>query len=282
MRRLVGSHSLLGKRPLPRRLHVYRGPLVGARPRGYNFPIVLENGPNNRSIHEENKRARNQGYKPSFDRDTVIVTLPNLITVARMLSSPLISYLIIDEQWSMAISGLCVAGASDWLDGYIARNYGQQSALGSILDPLADKVLVAAVAVPLAIQGSLPPWLVALMLGRDIGLVAGVMLMRSAFSSDLTAAAEDEEGRRRPRFKKIRDIKKPPIDPDAPFEFFEIRPTLLSKANTALQVNLLGFTMMSMAWQIPSCYFIDPLTGAVAVTTVVSGVDYYLAARKHL
>ena len=104
-------------------------------------------------------------------------TTPNLITMARMAASPGISWLILHNHLEAAIVSLCLAGLSDWVDGYIARNTNQTSVLGSILDPLADKVLVAAVAIPLGVQGCLPGWLVALVLLRDVSLIGGVYMV---------------------------------------------------------------------------------------------------------
>ena len=97
--------------------------------------------------------------------------------MARMAASPGLSWLILHHHLEAAIVGLCLAGLSDWVDGYIARNTNQTSVLGSILDPLADKVLVAAVAIPLGVQGCLPGWLVALVLLRDVSLIGGVYLV---------------------------------------------------------------------------------------------------------
>ncbi len=74
---------------------------------------------------------------------------------------------------------LAVAGASDWVDGYIAKNFNQKSVLGSYLDPLADKVLVASVTCACAVQGLLPTWLVGLFIGRDVVLVVGAFAHRA-------------------------------------------------------------------------------------------------------
>eukprot|EP01047_Picozoa_sp_COSAG01_P064891 COSAG01_NODE_8664_length_2704_cov_3.383877_3_plen_116_part_00 len=68
-----------------------------------------------------------------------------------------------------------MAAVTDFLDGLLARRWGQITAVGSFLDPLADKVLINGMAVPLAMQGLVPPSLVALMLGRDVAIIAGVM-----------------------------------------------------------------------------------------------------------
>jgi len=218
--------------------------------------------------------------EPSSD---AVFTIPNIITMGRLLATPAISYLLLTDKWDMALLSLTAAGASDWLDGYIARTYNQTSVLGSILDPLADKALVAAVAIPLAVGGHLPSWLVVLMLARDVGLVAGVMFMRSG------VVPAEELGQLK-KMKKIpghiRRIKSradlPPIDPAAPFELFEVRPTYLSKANTALQVGLLGTTLTSLVWGFPSEIVTDALIYTVATTTVVSGADYAHSARKQI
>lgn len=126
-----------------------------------------------------------------------------------------------------------LAGLSDVADGYIARRFDQQSVLGSILDPLADKALVAAVALPLALTGALQPWLVALMVTRDVGLVVGVLVMRSGLTPASGVTRKEALQRVRASAKNIKSLedlkKEAAIDPAAPFESFEINPTLLSK-----------------------------------------------------
>ncbi|KAK9823164.1 hypothetical protein WJX72_000769 [[Myrmecia] bisecta] len=102
-----------------------------------------------------------------WTRDAVL-TIPNALCVARMLSGPVVAALILKEAWGPAFALLTAAGISDWLDGYIARKLGQGSVLGSYLDPLADKVLVCSVVGALAYQGSLPMPLAALIIGRDV------------------------------------------------------------------------------------------------------------------
>jgi cardiolipin synthase (CMP-forming) len=71
-----------------------------------------------------------------------VYNLANGISVARLLSGPVMAGLIIDHQWLPALALLGLAGVSDWLDGYVARRYAIPSVLGSYLDPLADKVFV--------------------------------------------------------------------------------------------------------------------------------------------
>ena len=81
-----------------------------------------------------------------------VLNAPNLISLARLLSGPVIAYCIVHEAWAPAVVGTAVAGISDWLDGYLARRLNQGSVLGSYLDPLADKALVCCVVGALAYQ----------------------------------------------------------------------------------------------------------------------------------
>lgn len=134
---------------------------------------------------------------------------------------------------AIVATGLVLAGLSDAVDGYIARRFNQQSKLGSILDPLADKALVGAVALPLALTGALQPWVVALMITRDVGLVLGVLVMRSGLTPASGVSRKEALQRVKTSAKNIKSItdlkKEAAIDPAAPFEPFEINPTLLSK-----------------------------------------------------
>ncbi len=68
--------------------------------------------------------------------------LPNALSIGRGVSGPAIAYLIVEEQWPAALVAVSVSGATDWLDGYLARRWRLQSVLGSYLDPLGDKVLI--------------------------------------------------------------------------------------------------------------------------------------------
>jgi cardiolipin synthase len=75
------------------------------------------------------------------------VNVPNMISMARLVSGPVLWWMISNEMYSSAFLGLAVSGASDWLDGYVARRMKINSVVGSYLDPLADKVLIGCVAV---------------------------------------------------------------------------------------------------------------------------------------
>lgn len=110
-----------------------------------------------------------------------ILTIPNLMSFARLLGVPVFAWLILGPQadgWAVVL--FTVGGISDWLDGKIARATGQISRLGQILDPLADRLYIAVAVLALAIRGIIPWWLVALLLVRDVilGVVLGLLKRR--------------------------------------------------------------------------------------------------------
>jgi len=119
------------------------------------------------------------------------VTLPDQLTVGRAASVPLVVLLYAwdfphNEAWATAL--FCVAMATDWLDGRIARRRGTTSSLGSLLDPIADKVLVLAVLVMLIEDGIWPAWMVAAIVAREI-LISGLRL--AALERGVVIAARD-------------------------------------------------------------------------------------------
>lgn len=101
-----------------------------------------------------------------------IFTIPNIISFIRLLGVPLFLWLILVPQadgWALAL--LVASSISDWLDGKIARATGQISRLGQILDPLADRLYIAAALLGLALRGIIPWWLVGLLVARDVLLL---------------------------------------------------------------------------------------------------------------
>eukprot|EP00959_Pyramimonas_sp_CCMP1952_P211115 4418459-Pyramimonas_sp.AAC.3 len=101
-----------------------------------------------------------------------VVNLANGISFARMLSSPIIAYWIVQGDLHHALVGLFAAGVSDWADGYVAKMTNAQSVLGSYLDPLADKAVIVATSLAIAKAGYLPVWVMSIIVGRDVFLVA--------------------------------------------------------------------------------------------------------------
>ncbi|KAK9089677.1 hypothetical protein Scep_028759 [Stephania cephalantha] len=114
------------------------------------------------------------------DDDERFLNLPNWISLGRLVSGPVIGWMIVNEWYLASFMALAVSGATDWLDGYTARKMGINSVVGSYLDPLADKVLIGSVAVAMVEQDLLPSWLVGLVLFRDVGLISGAVLKRAS------------------------------------------------------------------------------------------------------
>jgi cardiolipin synthase len=101
-----------------------------------------------------------------------IWTIPNLLSFARLLGVPVFLWLILVPQADVAAFVLLVvAGASDWVDGYLARRLNQRSRLGVLLDPLADRLYIAATLLGLALRGIIPWWLVAVLVARELFLL---------------------------------------------------------------------------------------------------------------
>lgn len=99
--------------------------------------------------------------------------LPNLITGLRMVLVVPLCCLIADRRYDSALMIAAAAGASDALDGYLARRFGWRTWIGGMLDPIADKLLLTGAFVSLWLAAELPGWLVALIVARDAVIVAG-------------------------------------------------------------------------------------------------------------
>jgi len=167
------------------------------------------------------------------------LNLPNLISLGRLLLVPLAISLILDGNYWAAFWVFVAAGVSDALDGFIAKRFDQRTRLGALLDPLADKVLLVSVYVTLGIAGQMWPWLVVLVVFRDIMIIGGFLLIQ-------TVAA----------------LPKP------------AHPLFISKVNTGVQVAMVGYVLARRGLG-ASAGSIDLLLGiVVAVTTVASGLTY--------
>ena len=113
------------------------------------------------------------------DGEDRILTVPNALSVLRLLLIPLFLWLILVEQADMAaVVVLAVSGITDWADGLIARTTGQITRLGRLLDPLVDRVTIAATLVGLALRDLIPWWLVGLLVAREVLLLLLVPQLR--------------------------------------------------------------------------------------------------------
>ena len=169
------------------------------------------------------------------------MTLPNMISLARLISVPFNIWLIMIDHWRLALVVFCLAGLSDALDGFLAKRFNMQSRLGQYLDPIADKVLLVSVFIVLGVQQHLPLWLVILVVSRDILIVGGLFLLY------------------------VMD------------QLYEPTPFVLSKINTATQIVLAGAVIASIGSELAVLTpIISLLILAVAITTVTSGLAYMI------
>jgi cardiolipin synthase len=118
------------------------------------------------------------------DRDALgnrVFTLPNLLSVVRLLGVPLFLWLLLGphaDGWAIVV--LAVSGFTDWADGKLARALGQSSRLGALLDPAADRLYIVATLVAFVLRDVVPLWVVALLLGRELVLGLTLLALRRA------------------------------------------------------------------------------------------------------
>ncbi|WWC58823.1 uncharacterized protein I303_101367 [Kwoniella dejecticola CBS 10117] len=180
-------------------------------------------------------------------------TIPNALTLARILACPFLGYTIVDGDFAWATGILFASGLSDWLDGWLARRYNSRSVLGSILDPAADKALMTTLVGTLAWSGLLPLPLAILIFGRDLGLSISAFYFRFISLP-------------KPRtLKRYFDVSIPSA---------EVKPTQISKINTALQLLLMGLTTVSPLLGYSIAGPLQALQWTVAGTTIWSGFSY--------
>lgn len=112
-----------------------------------------------------------------FEVSSRVLTLPNLLSFARLLLVPVFLILILQGQDGFALLVLIISSVTDFLDGKIARGFNQVSRLGQLLDPAADRLFIFAALIGLAVRGVIPWWLLAVIVGRDVMLlVLGIIL----------------------------------------------------------------------------------------------------------
>ena len=113
-----------------------------------------------------------------------VFTLPNVITMVRLVCIPVFVWLLFGahEQTAAAIL-LAVLGATDWVDGYVARHFGQVTTLGKVLDPLADRVLVGTAVISILVYGAVPLWFGIATIAREVLVSAMVLLLASLGAS---------------------------------------------------------------------------------------------------
>ncbi|KAF8448903.1 CDP-alcohol phosphatidyltransferase-domain-containing protein [Boletus edulis BED1] len=197
---------------------------------------------------EEETDARE---RPTFREN--IYTIPNVLTASRILACPLLGWSILHDDFYLATGLLVYAGLSDLADGYLARRFSMHTVLGTILDPAADKALMTTLTVTLAVKGMLPLWLATIIIGRD------ALLSLSAFYIRYTTLPHPKT------WHRYWDFSIPSA---------EVRPTTISKYNTAAQLALMfGMTVAPIGPAfLGAC--LPEMQALVAVTTVWSGLSY--------
>lgn len=186
-----------------------------------------------------------------------ILTPPNLLCLFRIAMTPIIGFLIIGSDFPSALILCAISAITDFLDGWIARTFHCESKLGAVLDPLADKLLIATLALTLTYVDLIPLWLTSLIFLRDFLIVLGGFYMRfKSLQSPITLS-------------KFFDIDT--------FSVSKYRPTFISKLNTGLQLSLVLATLsFSLTTEYLNQYeiilnFLQLITG---VTTFWSGIIY--------
>ncbi|HEY8474452.1 MAG TPA: CDP-alcohol phosphatidyltransferase family protein [Natronosporangium sp.] len=111
----------------------------------------------------------------------MVFTVPNAITVARLLGVPLFIYLMLGPQHDLAaLLVLAVGGSTDWFDGWAARRLGQVSRLGTLLDPTVDRLYIVATLLVFTLREIVPWWFAGALLARELVLLAALALLRRA------------------------------------------------------------------------------------------------------
>ncbi|MGB5833225.1 MAG: CDP-alcohol phosphatidyltransferase family protein [Thiohalocapsa sp.] len=164
--------------------------------------------------------------------------LPNIISTLRLAAVVPVVYLLVTEQFGWALLVFLLAGISDGVDGFLAKHYGWQTTLGSILDPLADKALLTSCYLVLGAMGVIPLWLTLAVVFRDLVIVSGGILYQYLVE-DVTAA-----------------------------------PTYLSKTNTVMQIVLVVAVIADAGPLALSAGLLQALIWLCLLTTLGSGAQY--------
>lgn len=164
--------------------------------------------------------------------------IPNLITFLRLLLVPPIVLYLLRDDYGVALILFIVAGLSDALDGFLAKHFGWTSRLGGLLDPLADKLLLVSCYLALTWQGLIPVWLTAVVIGRDVLIIAGATVYHMLVDR------------------------------------LEAAPSVISKLNTLSQLLLVVAVLFHYGARILPAEWLGILMYSVLATTLLSGADY--------
>lgn len=164
--------------------------------------------------------------------------IPNLLTLSRIAACPILVLLLHGRSYDIALVLFLAAGITDGLDGYIAKRYNYASSLGAILDPIADKLLIASAYIMLAILQDIPFWLLVVVMFRDLVIVVGYLVLMMMG------------------------------------EKIPVQPSQLSKINTFLQISLVISVLVEKADWLQVPFVVQSLVIGVLASTVISGGQY--------
>lgn len=173
----------------------------------------------------------------TLSRLTATISIPNILTLVRILLTPVFVILLLRDLFPMALLVFAIAGVSDGLDGLIARYMNQRTALGAYLDPAADKLLLVSAFISLAVLGVIPPWVTVIVITRDVVIVLGLAILT------LTE-------------KK-----------------YEINPSMVSKCTTTAQIITVLVSLYDPA-HVKLAMLYPVLLWGTAILTTLSGLHY--------
>jgi len=177
---------------------------------------------------------------------SIPTTIPNIITLGRIILVPIIVWAIVSSQMEIAFAIFVIAGVSDAVDGFLAKRFNMTSELGALLDPLADKALLVSIYISLGVWGEIPRWLVILVVSRDIMIVSAVIV---SWLFDKPVA---------------------------------MKPLMVSKLNTVVQVAFAALVLASLAFNFNPRPYDLILMGFVTVFTLVSVSLYLVGWVRHM
>ena len=183
-----------------------------------------------------------------------IITVPNLLTVFRMVLIPVFVSLLFYQRFLFALAVFAVAGVTDGLDGLLARRFNQKSQLGTILDPIADKLMLVTAFIvlsmrsvfpqPVASHLPIPFWVTVAVISRDVFILVGA------------AAINVVTG------------------------FRGFRPSMLGKINTVIQITAIGIIMFAASVPYGTGYYLPTLYATVFAFAILSGAHYVFFVTK--
>ncbi|MCX7629990.1 MAG: CDP-alcohol phosphatidyltransferase family protein [Geminicoccaceae bacterium] len=174
----------------------------------------------------------------------MLAHLANVLTTCRLLAAVPVAFLVVEEVDHLAFWLFLAAALTDLADGYVAKRWAGPSSVGAALDPVADKLFAGALFLAVASRELVPLWLVVLVIGRDVVLVAGALLLRNRLSD------------------------------------FRVEPLVIGKISTFLQLTFLGFLLGEAAEIAVVGAVVALLLPLTAAVTLISAIAYLVVGLR--